>query len=72
MTAVTTHETHQTRGSRGEAAEETRGSRITTVLLRQDVLLLGVLVLMVAFLHGDEPAVLHQVRRRQHLQTGPR
>jgi ribose transport system permease protein len=49
--AATTHET----GGDGEATEETRGSRVKAVLLRQDVLLLGVLVLMVAFFTAMNP-----------------
>ena len=49
MTDATTRDTQETLGSRIKGAEETRGSRIRAVLLRQDVMLLGVLVLMVAF-----------------------
>ena len=46
MTTATTPEP-QTRGSGGAAGEES--GRLRAVLLRQDVLLLGVLILMVAF-----------------------
>ena len=48
-TGMTTATTAETRGSQGGAVEEGRGSRVKAVLLRQDVLLFGVLVLMVAF-----------------------